>query len=201
LPLGAEVQGGNFSVTAENVPGSAFLGPPGGATQNFEVTHDADSAGPEPSHPEDQLLLVFKSFDTGVVDTALGTREHDYPGSFATPWENVAEGDLTTVGFTLSPDWLLVSFLDDVLGQTPYFPAISLGALAKGDSTTVPIDFWLTEPWIVPSADGSGLQVVLPHLLYDAAFVPIPEPASGLLLMLGLSGLAGRARGRSCGRA
>ncbi|HEY5658930.1 MAG TPA: PEP-CTERM sorting domain-containing protein, partial [Myxococcota bacterium] len=193
-----EIQGENLSITKEIVPGSAFKvlpDGPGGATENFAVTYNADAVGPDPTHPEDRLLLVFKSFDSALVDTILGVYAHDYLGSFSDP--TATPGALTTVGFTLTPDWLLVSFLDDARDQTLYFPAITLGALAKGDSTSVPISFWLTNPFILPSLDGEGVQVGLPLLLYDAAFVPIPEPSSGALLALGLCGLAVRARRRS----
>jgi hypothetical protein len=190
-----EVQGENLSITAETVPGSAFVGPDaGGATQNFTVTNDS---GPHPTNSEDQLLLVFKSFDTAVA----GISSHDYLGSYSEREEGPDPGTLTTVGFDVSPDWFLVSFYDDVLDQTVYFPAVALGALAQGDSTTVPISSWLTEPRTTLSEDLSTQLLMLPTLLYDAAFIPIPEPATGLLLGLGLVGLTWCGSKRSCSRA
>jgi hypothetical protein len=188
------VQGEDLFIDSSTVDGTAFLGTTGGATQNFEVTYDPLDWDTAPDvGSQDALLLVFRSFDTAVV----GDVSWDYLGSysgFADP------GTLSTVGFTLSPDWLLVSYYDGVLDQTLYFPAVTLGALEKGDSTTVPISFLLTDPKSTPSSDFSTQVILLPALLYDAAFVPIPEPSTGLLLGLGLGGLAWCGSKRSCSR-
>jgi hypothetical protein len=147
-----------------------------GATQDYlvtNVTFDPDIAG--------DLYLVIKSVDDAVVNGFA----HEY--------------DPSTVGLDLTAPWFIVSYYDDVLDQTLYFPTISLGDLAMGDSTAVSIDFVLTEPVSYVSLEGSlTATLMLPQLLFDGAFVPVPEPATGMMLAMGLGGLAWSGRRRPC---
>jgi len=196
-----EVEGENLSITTQRVPGTESIGPPGRATQDYTVTNDS---GPDGGGT---LYLVLKSFDTAIVGncillSGLGDCTHDYTGSLSGSSES--EGTLTTVGFdlALSNDWLLVALYDADLDETLYFPAIDLGDLGLGDAATLPISFLLSDPkiaWVLEGASTTGV-IMLPQLRYDAAFVPIPEPATGLLVALGLCGLAWSGKRRPCGR-
>jgi hypothetical protein len=147
------------------------------------VTNDS---GPDPTDPRDTLYLVFVSMTTAVV----GGDEWDY--------------DPTTVGVNLTEEWVMISFFDSELDQTLYFPSISLDSLALQETTTVPIEFVLTEPaWTLGVVDGEfGAILMLPQMLVDGAFVPVPEPSTGVMISLGLCVLAWRSGSRrSCSRA
>jgi hypothetical protein len=70
-----------------------------------------------------------------------------------------------------------------------------------GDSTSILFDFVLTDPVTYVSLEGPvTVTLMLPQMIYSAAFVPVPEPATGLMVSLGLGGLAWSGRKRTCRR-
>jgi hypothetical protein len=150
---------------------------PSGATQDYMVTNVTFDPGVSGT-----LYLVIKSIDDAVVNGW----SHEY--------------DPTTVGIDLTPDWFIVSYYDADLKQTLYFPTLSLGDLAMGEDTALSIDFVLTEPRTYVNLEGFDTTLMLPQLLFDGAFI-VPEPATGLMLAMGLGGLAWGGRRRPCRRA
>jgi len=108
----------------------------------------------------------------------------------------------TDVGITIDADlgWVIVQAMSG--GTTFYYPAILLdrsvqdpldGVLPDG-ATTSPfaIQYVVNEPLVRAPAGGGPFQ--LPELQIARAFSPVPEPASGALLALGLAVLALRRR-------
>ena len=177
----------DLTIDNSTVAGSVFSTPEAAlATQDYAVTNDS---GPDPTDPRDTLYLVFVSMSSAVVG------------------DDVVDYDPTTVGVNLTDEWVMISFFDPDVGpegQDLYFPAISLDTLALQETTTVPIEFVLTEPvWTLGVVDGElGAILMLPQMLVDGAFVPIPEPSTGVMISLGLCVLAWRSRSRrSCSRA
>lgn len=178
LPAPPEVKGENLVFDELGSVYDVSTSPlPAEASQDYRVVNvsfDPGIAG--------DLFLVIKSIDDAVVD--------------GSSWEY----DPATVGLDLTPDWFIVSYYDDVLDETLYFPTLSLGDLAMGGETAVSINFLLTEPVVHVSLEGPGdtFTLMLPQLLFDGAFVPVPEPATGLMLAMGLGGLAWSGRRRPC---
>jgi hypothetical protein len=147
---------------------------PGGASQNWFTTNVGFTAP-----MEGEVYLVLKSPGPVAVDFPL-------------------EYDPATVGLTLDNDplgvqWVIIEEIDPVLGPL-YFPAISLGFLQQGDSTSYTVKFVLSQPMTVVTE--TGFELGLPSIGFDGAYVPIPEPGTGLLVALGTAALAAIGRRR-----
>lgn len=98
------------------------------------------------------------------------------------------------VGLTVDANdgWAIVQGHDGI--QTVYYVGISLGNLLDsiGNTTQVDINYFLPQAFPDNSfQDGINKIVALPKLELLVGFNVIPEPSTGLLVGLGLIGLAG----------
>jgi hypothetical protein len=106
----------------------------------------------------------------------------------------VANGNIVyppqDVGLTLDSNWVI---LQGVAGATSvYYPAVSLGNLASGGNKAFQLFYTLQNPPQEFSNQNFNLELGMPKwsLFYLSAASPIPEPASGLLVLCGLLGIA-----------
>ena len=111
----------------------------------------------------------------------------------------VANGDVvyapSDVGLTLGNEWVI---LQVVAGATPvYYPAVSLGNLANGANTDFPLFYTLHNPPQGFSQTNFNYELGMPKWSLFFVSAPIPEPASGVLVLIGLLGIAGGRRKRS----
>lgn len=113
----------------------------------------------------------------------------------------VANGDVvyapTDVGLTLGTNWVI---LQTVAGATPlYYPAVSLGTLASGADVAFPVFYTLNHPPQEFSSETFNFELGMPKwsLFFVSVPVVVPEPASGVLVLLGLLGIAVGRRKRS----
>jgi hypothetical protein len=139
-----------------------------------------------------EVFLVFTSIDPRTIK--IGNKQQD------------VNYDPTEVGLRLdsSHGWMLLKTTDPTLG-TVYYPAIKLGPLKEGKSKGVDVNYFLEQLVACSGKSGCGTVpfdlkgsnkavVPLPKLRIAVALAPIPEPTTGLLLAVGLIGLAVRKR-------
>lgn len=170
-----------FETTRELDPLSIRLGPPGRASSDWTVANQrgVDLVG-------DVYLLFVRPLEN-EVDLGNRTETVDY--------------DPADVGLTLRNeagglDWVLLQGFDPVLGNL-YYPAVSLGSLLDGEtSAAFRVDYVLEDPERFLNSDAL-FELGLPAWQIGSAFVPIPEPATGLLVGGGLAALALGRRRRS----
>jgi len=97
--------------------------------------------------------------------------------------------DPANVGLTLGANWVILKL--DAAGIPVYYPAVSLGTLANGAAAAFPLFYTLQQnpPQVFnqPFNDDLGIPA------WKLAFLtgtPIPEPSTGLLVAIGLLGIA-----------
>ena len=82
----------------------------------------------------------------------------------------------------------------DVNSIPVYYPAVSLGNLANGANAAFPLFYVLDNPQVF--SESFNFELGMPKWTLSFVAVPIPEPASGLLVLVGLLGIAGGRRKR-----
>ncbi len=108
--------------------------------------------------------------------------------------------DPADVGLTLrfgegGLDWVILQVSSNPFdpGSIPvYYPAVSLGTLANGATAAYPLFYTLDNPQVFQENFNYELGMPKWTLSFTSA-APIPEPSSGLLMLVGLLGIA-RAR-------
>ena len=106
------------------------------------------------------------------------------------------------VGLTLSNDgsgsgvdWVILA-LPVAGGNTLYYPAVSLGTLLVGSSSVdFPLLYTLHNPQVFQ--ENFNYELGMPKWSLDFASIPIPEPSSGVLMIVGLLTIAGGRRKHS----
>ena len=110
--------------------------------------------------------------------------------------------DPADVGLTLnaSDGWVLLQVPSDpvVPNSIPvYYPAVSLGTLANGGVADYQLFYTLKNPQVFQGTSNDELGMPKWSLAFSSNSAPIPEPSSGLLMFIGLVGIARARRKRS----
>ena len=155
------------------------------AVSDWTLTNNGASAG--------YVSLVIASFSPTPMEANGIPTVFDY--EFAT-------AGLEIDGFAdpNNPQDMVWSFFEvtrtDPQALPVYLMAVDLGLVGAGESVSFDMPYYLEQPQ--GFLDGSGFTVVLPTLELMTVFTVVPEPTTGLMLGLGIGGLAiaGRRRGR-----
>lgn len=178
IPL---VQATGLDVQRDLDLASFRYGPPTTVTSDWSVTNGVgrDLIG--------DLYLVFAKPLASELDLGNRTETVDY--------------DPADVGLTLRNgagglDWVLLQAFDPGVGNV-YYPAVSLDSLVdEATSELFGVRYVIDDP--VAFLDSTGIyRPGLPAWQLLAAFTPVPEPSTALLVAGGLAGLALSRRRRS----
>jgi hypothetical protein len=160
---------------------------PATITSNWSATNNTGiNSGGTPQN----LYLVFERPGTNTIDLNGQPQSVTY---------NPADVGLTlgNDGNGLGVDWVILQ-VPVAGGNSVYYPAVSLGTLPNG---ALPLNFQLFYTLNNPQVFTENFNYLLGMPLWSLDFAsitaPIPEPSSGVLMLVGLLGIARCRRQRS----
>jgi PEP-CTERM motif len=179
----------SLDVGSRVIPVPFDSGEPATVTSNWSATNNSALNGPTDPIP-DNLFLVFANPGPSTI-TINGQPQ------------NVAY-DPADVGLSLSfdeaglADWVLLQVPSNPLVPTSipvYYPAVSLGTLPAGSNLPFQLFYTLDNPQVF--TEPINVELGMPQWNLFFASTVIPEPSTGLLLLLGVGALAATRRERA----
>jgi len=160
------------------------------------VDHDLSEGSFNPGDPATIQSNWSATNNTGINDENLYlVFARPTPNAFVTEHQDV--GLVLSSGESGRADWVIVQVVLDPGAIPVYYPAVSLGTLGAGAAANFKLYYSLFDLQI---GQGTELdEVGLPqwNLAFFSTAAPIPEPSSGLLMLIGLLGIAQAGRKRS----
>ena len=136
---------------------------------------------------------TFTSNWTAVNDTGTGLENLYLVFLHPGPHDIVLNGQTETVtynpsevGLTLGANWVI--FQVEVGGNPVYYPAVSLGNLGADQNASFPLNYALNPPRLF--SENFNFELGIPTWTVTFLSAPIPEPASGVLVLAGLLAIA-----------
>ena len=161
---------------------------------SLDVDHDLIVGTFDPGNPTKIQSAWTATNNTGITNQNLFL-------VYARPIGNDFISEEKDVGLVLSSgvgghDWVILQVPSDVLDPSSipvYYPAVSLGILGNGAAADFPLIYRLFDLQLSQGTNLTEAELPQWSLAFLSTTAPIPEPSSGMLLFLGLLGIA-RAR-------
>jgi len=153
-------------------PSSLLIGGPATITSNWSVFNDTGST----------LENLYAVFVRPVPATIILNGQ-----------SQGVTYDPSDVGLTLGSNWVIMQVVGG--SNTVYYPAVSLGTLANGAAAAFPLFHVLDNPQVF--SESFNYELGMPKWTVTFTAVPVPEAASGVLVLFGLLAIAVGRRKRS----